>query len=53
MKRIDLTSRLITVNGLYTFDSNIEATPDELVHIIGRYFKTPEAIASRPAIVDG
>ncbi len=37
-----MTSRLITLNDLYSFDPNVEVTLDKFVDIIGRHFRTPE-----------
>ena len=37
-----MTSRMITVNDLYSFDPNVEITIDPFVDIIGRHFRDPD-----------
>ncbi len=37
-----MTSRLITVNDIYSFDPNAVVSLDDFVDIIGRNFKQPE-----------
>ncbi len=37
-----MTSRMITVNDLYSFDPNVEITIEPFVDIIGRHFRDPE-----------
>ena len=37
-----MTSRLITVNDLYSFDPNVTVQLDEFTDIIGRNFKQPK-----------
>ncbi len=37
-----MTSRLITVNDLYSFDPNVQVTLEEFTDIVGRHFKQPK-----------
>lgn len=37
-----MTSRMITVNDLYSFDPNVEVTIDKFTDIVGRHFRDPE-----------
>ncbi len=37
-----MTSRLITLNDLYSFDPNVTVDPEQFTDIIGRHFKQPE-----------
>jgi hypothetical protein len=37
-----MTSRLITVNDLYSFDPNVQVTLEEFTDIVGRNFKQPK-----------
>jgi len=37
-----MTSRLITVNDLYSFDPNVQVTLEEFTDVVGRLFKQPK-----------
>ena len=37
-----MTSRLITVNDLYSFDPNVKVELEEFTDVVGRHFKQPE-----------
>jgi hypothetical protein len=37
-----MTSRLITVNDIYSFDPNAKVSLDDFVDIIGRNFRQPK-----------
>ena len=37
-----MTSRMITVNDIYSFDPNVKVAVDEFADIIGRHFKQPK-----------
>jgi len=37
-----MSSRLITVNDLYSFDPNVKVELEEFTDVVGRYFKQPE-----------
>jgi len=37
-----MTSRLITVNDLYSFDPNVQVTLEEFTDVVGRHFKQPK-----------
>ena len=37
-----LSSRLITVNDLYSFDSSVSVELEEFTDIVGRHFQQPE-----------
>lgn len=36
-----MTSRLVTIYDVYSFDTNVDVNPDLFADIIGRHFKTP------------
>ncbi len=42
-----MTSRLITLNDLYSFDPSVTVDPEMFTDIIGRHFKQP---AGRPGV---
>jgi hypothetical protein len=37
-----MTSRIITINDVYSFDTGIEIDPDEFEDVVGRHFRQPE-----------
>jgi hypothetical protein len=37
-----MTSRLITVNDLYSFDANVKVDLDEFTDVVGRHFRQPK-----------
>jgi hypothetical protein len=37
-----MTSRIITINDVYTFDTGVEIDPDEFEDVVGRHFRQPE-----------
>lgn len=37
-----MTSRIITINDIYTFDTGVEIDPDEFEDVVGRHFRQPE-----------
>jgi hypothetical protein len=37
-----MTSRIITMNDVYSFEENVEIDPAEFDDVVGRHFRQPE-----------
>ena len=37
-----MTSRIITINDIYSFEENVEIDPAEFEDVVGRHFRQPE-----------